>query len=245
MIGRVAMVFSFFKRKAEPKAKVEPYSFKEAFESLYAHFVEQNPADLEKAKEEFINLTGQFDDEHENFNVKMDDFRTWFVFFYNFDKQPYYMLAKIKDVNGLSHYHEPLSLGVASIFQITKIKGDDLYLKDLILKNSYKVTDSLHAISQEEGDLIQTTLFETASNEHSMSLSVISHPNSAKSFIQKRIKKLVKENKKNSEGMNKLVVSMLQDFMAMRYQLYKYKQVGVEKVYSENPLVKSGVNPSQ
>ena len=239
------MVFSIFKKKKEQKFEIKPYSFKEGFESLYSHFVDNFPEELEKAKIEFINLTGQFDDEHENFNVKMDDFRNWFVFFYMYQEKPYYMLETIKDTKELSHLHKPLSSGIYSVFQISKIKNDNLILKDLIFKESYEVTDSLHALSHEEGDYIQTSIFQTDVDNYTMALSIISHPNKAKSFIYKKVKKLVKANKKDSEKLVRDSVALLQELMAMRYQLYKYKQISVDKIYSDSPLIKSGVNSNK
>ena len=236
------MVFSLFKKKQESKDKIDPYSFKDAFESVYGYFVDHNSKDLETARAEFINLTGQFDDEHENFNVKMDDFRNWFVFFYRHQDSPFYMLEKIKNSTELSYLYKPLSSGVLSIFQITKIRDDSIFLKDLIHKVNYQVIDSLQALSHEEGDYIQTSLFETASNQYTMALSVISHPKAARSFIQKKIKKLLKANKKDKDNLQKELIALLQSFMSMRYQLHKYKQISVDKIYSDNPPTKSGVS---
>ena len=235
------MVFNWFKRKKEQRNEIEPYSFKEGFESLYAYFVENHPEDLDRAKSEFINLTGQFDDEYENFNVKMDDFRNWFVFFYQYQNTPFYMLEKIRDIHNFSRFYKSISSGVSSVFQIVKIRNDRIFLKDLIYKKNYQVADSSHVLSHEEGDYIQTSLFQIAFNEYTMALSVISHPNDAKSFIQKKIKKLLKSNKKNSEiHLKKDSMALLQELMMMRYQLYKYKQIDVDKIYSDRPLIKTG-----
>lgn len=225
------MVFDFFRKTNETRLDIKPYSFKESFERLYAYFVENHAKDLEEAREEFINLTGQFDDEHENFNSKMDDFRTWFVFLYRFQDEKFFMLNKVKEVPEFKDLYEPFRHGLFSVFQIDKIKNDSLFIKDLVYKKKFEVVDPLQALSHEEGDYIQSAVFQTDQKSYTLGLSVISHPAKVRSFIYKKIKKIVKANKKNSEKLTSDTISTLQDLMVMRYQLYKYKQVSFDRVY--------------
>ncbi len=233
------MGFGFFKKKSDDALNFEPYVFKDDFESLYAFFIEQYPEDLELAMKEFEGLTGKFDDEHENFNSKMDDFRTWFVLFYNFSEKKYYMLEKAKDK--LSGIYKKFSTSNSSVFKILKIKKDQILLKDLIYKQTFKVEDSLQALTLEEGGFIQTTVFKTSEKLYTMAFGVISHPNEARVFILKQIKSLLKNNKKTKDKIKLDSFSLLQELMSMRYQLYKYKQVSVDKVYNKKPIIKSGV----
>jgi len=233
--------FGFFKKKSDDELNFEPYVFKEDFEALYAFFVEQHPEDLEHAMKEFERLTGRFDDEHENFNSKMDDFRTWFVLFYNFSEKKYYMLEKAKDNDRLSGIYKKFSTSTSSVFKILKIKKNQIFLKDLIFKQTYKVEDSLQALTLEEGNFIQTTVFKTSKKLYTMAFGVVSHPNEARVFILKQIKSLIKNNKKTKDNIKLDSFSLLQELMSMRYQLFKYKQVSVDKVYNKKPIIKSGV----
>jgi len=239
------VAFNFFRKKQESLVDLKPYSFKESFEALYAYFVESEKKELEQAREEFINLTGQFDDEHENFNSKMDDFRTWFVFLYKFEEENFYMLNKVKNHESFKDLYVPLVNGTFSIFQIEKIKDDCLFLKDLIFKKKFEVVDSLHALSHEEGDYIQSSVFQTDKSNFTLGLSVISHPAKVKSFIYKKIKKIIKANKKNKDNLVNDAVLIMEEFMVMRYQLFKYKQVSFDKIYSDSSLIKSGLKDSK
>jgi hypothetical protein len=237
--------FGFFKKKSEDELNFEPYVFKDDFESLYAFFVEQHPEDLEHAMKEFERLTGKFDDEHENFNSKMDDFRTWFVLFYNFSEKPHYMLEKAKlaqkEKDKLSDIYKKFSTSTSSVFKILKIKKNQILLKDLIYKQTFKVEDSLQALTLEEGGFIQTTVFKTSETLYTMAFGVVSHPNEARVFILKQIKNLLKKNKKTKDNIKLESFSLMQELMSMRYQLFKYKQVSVDKVYNKKPIIKSGV----
>lgn len=235
------MFFNFFKKKkAEPRAILD-FSFKEEFENMYSYLCENHKEDFEEAKKRFVELTGQFDDEHEYFNSKMDDFRHWFVFFYKFKNELFYTLKKIKSEPGLEKFFLPLSEGVFSIFQITEVKQNSITLKDMIQKNKFTVSDSVYFMSLSEGDLVQTAVFETGKNEFSFGISMIHHPAGTKSFIQKKVKQIYKEHNTKTDSDADLKVKifeLLNSLLLMRYQLFKYKQVKVSQIYNDTPLTK-------
>jgi hypothetical protein len=58
--------------------------FQQTFEKVLG-FYTQGPFESKflKAKEEFFNLTGHVDDDHEDFEIKMDIFHEWYFFDYN------------------------------------------------------------------------------------------------------------------------------------------------------------------
>lgn len=58
--------------------------FQETFEKVLGCYT-KGPYESEflKAREEFFNLTGQVDDDHEDFAVKMDIFHEWYFFNFN------------------------------------------------------------------------------------------------------------------------------------------------------------------
>jgi len=242
------MSFSFFKKKKQDQREVLTFSFKEEFENIYSFLCSHFNDDFEGAKKRFVELTGQFDDENEYFNSKMDDFRHWFLFFYKYKSEFFYSLKKIQSNQELKKFYEPLSCGVFSVFQITGVKDDTISMKDMVKKNKYTLNDSSYSVSLSEGDIIQTAVFETSKDEYSFGMSMINHPIDTKSFIQKKIKLILKDtNKKTStdEEFKKRNFEFLNELLVMRYQLFKYRQVKVNQIYNDSPLTKKTTDGEQ
>ncbi len=228
------MGFNIFNSKKTEPVKYD-YKFHKVFNEVSAFFQEQYSKDVEDAKKEFVNLTGTFDEEHEYFEAKLDDFRSWFLFFYG--GTLFSNLEKIKKYPKVAPYYDYLTTGVFSIFLVQKIKGDDVFLKDLLDSSVYKVRDAVAALSMEKGGCVQTSLYYVDDSTYRFGMSLVVHPLESLKYIKKKVKE-VKKGKDFSK--EKLFEQLLQ----MRYQFFKYKQLEVDQIYSDKPLVSEKTNES-
>lgn len=228
-------MFSFFKKKVDKKP-VAPIELRPAFEEIFAYLTANYSGHLERAREIFIQLTGQFDEDHEYFNNKLDDFRTWFVLFYSENNKPFEILSFIKGDEDLMKYYSYFANAKHAVFKVLNIKGDGIQLINLFSNEKFMVFDPLKAMSMEQGDLIQTSLIEVATDEYEFSPSAIFHPEEASKYIHSQVKAIAKKVKKDGMDSVALERKLLNDLMVMRYQLFKYHQVSIQQVYSEKGL---------
>lgn len=220
-------MFSFLKSRKTEYIQYE-YKLSKVFDEVFLFFQTNYSADVEAGKEHFVKLTGQFDEEHEYFESKLDDFRSWFLFFYGGAK--FSNLQKIKEDKDLERYFNYLSSGVFSYFIIQKIKGDEIFLKNLKDASVFKVKNPVAALSMEKGDCVQTSLYYTASGIHEFGFSLVVHPIESLKYIRKKIKE-VKKGKGLTEE------ELFERLIGMRYQFFKYRQLEVKQIYSDKSLL--------
>lgn len=221
------MGFSIFKSKA-PEPVAYDYKLQEVFNEVVSCFQENYPKEVEEAKEAFVRLTGPFDEEHEYFESKLDDFRSWFLFFY---KGPLFSnLEKIKSDKSVGKYYDYLISGLFSNFMVHKIKDNEIIFKDLSDNIQYKVENNLRSLGVEKGDCIQTSLFYIKEGLYEMGPSMVVHPSESLKYIKKKTKEVVKGTGLSQEELFERLISM-------RYQFFKYKQLEIEQIYSDkSPL---------
>ncbi len=180
------MGFSFLKSKAIVMKDSE-YNLEQITNEVFLFFQEMYPKDVELARVNFVKLTGQFDEEHEYFELKLDDFRNWFLFFYG-DAQ-FTNLKKIKKEKRFSKYYDYLLSGIFSIFLVQNIKGEEVTLKDIASNIIYKVKNAAVALSMEQGSCIQTSLYYQSGGLYEFGLSILVHPIRSLKYIKKKLKK--------------------------------------------------------
>jgi hypothetical protein len=216
-------VFNFFKSK-KPQHKKYDFNLLEVKNEVFKFFEKKFPEDLEFARTEFVRLTGPFDEEHEYFESKLDDFRNWFLFFYG--RKKFKKLESVKDFPEVSKYYEYLTSGNFSIFYVSSVNKDLIYLKDLFIGKNYVVKDAVSALSLSKNDIIQTSLYYKGKNIFEFGLSLIVHPPDSFSYIKKKIKEIDASGKEE----------FFEKLMSMRYQFFKYKQLKVKQIYSDSSL---------
>jgi len=219
-------VFNFFKSK-KPQHKKYDFDLLEVKNEVFKFFEKKFPKDLELARTEFVRLTGPFDEEHEYFESKLDDFRNWFLFFYGHKNST--KLESIKDFPEISGYYEYLASGTFSIFYVSSVKSNFLFLKDLFTGENYKVKDETLSLSLVKGDSVQTSLYYKSESVFEFGLGVITHPPESLPYIKRKIKDMEQARKKDLAYLSK--EEFFENLMSMRYQFFKYKQLKVKQIY--------------
>jgi len=221
------VAFNWFRSKPRPKIKTD-WKLHKVFNEVFSFFENHYPVDVEACKIDFVNLTGPFDEEHEYFEAKLDDFRTWFLFFHG--GVVFKNLEKIKENENLSKYYDYLASGVFSIFTVQKIKGDDVFVKDLFDGAVYQVNDAVLALSLEKGNCLQTSVYFKEGDVYRFGMSMLVHPDESIKYIKKKVKEAKKKKEITKE-------QLFQRLIGMRYQFFKYKQLEVNQIYSDKSLI--------
>lgn len=220
------MGFNFFRSKPSKQIKFD-YNFHEVYNEVFSFFQTEYVEEVELAKESFVKLTGAFDEEHEYFESKLDDFRSWFIFFYG--GVLFSNLKKIKVGTHVEGYYEYLASGIFSYFLIQKIKGDEIILKDLSSQEVCRVKNSIAAMSMVKGDCVQTALYYLDDGFYEFGLSMVVHPAESLKYIKKKVKEV-----KKGKGISK--EQLFERLIGMRYQFFKYRQLEVKQIYSDKSL---------
>jgi len=225
------LVFNFFKSK-KPSFVPSGLNLLEVKNEVFKFFEAKHPEQIDEAKAEFVNLTGHFDEDHEYFESKLDDFRNWFLFFYG--HKQFLKLERAKLYPEVAIHYEYLTSGIFSVFAVQKIRKNMIFLKDLFSGVEYRVEDDVASLTIQKGDFLQTSIYQKEKNIYEFGLSIISHPPESQNFIKAKIKDLKKDLKNNPKSRAK--EELFETLMKMRYQFFKYKQLEVSKIYSDRPL---------
>ncbi len=209
-------------------------------DQIFTHYAEKYAgSEIERAKLEFIKLSGPFDSDDDLLEEKMTHFREWFLFDFKINGETLVSSFSIEDFKkiGLDEKSlEAMSTPIKSIFYFNKIKNDLVYVKDLFSKNSLVVSNSPYLVGVEKGTYFQARVM-SCGESLCFGQSVVSHPLEARKYIDKKIKTVKKEMKKG-EDTEFLKDSFLKELFSMRYHLVKYKQLKVTQIYSDESPVK-------
>ncbi len=187
-----------------------------------------------QAKNEFFDLAGIFDGQSNFFELRMAQFSDWYIFsrvMPKFGMTPIEHFMQVRPAKVTDEdmpYYVNLSNHRLSLFEFLKLKGNDLYVRDLfsnyklVIKNS-PVTDGF---TSEE--IFQGRLFPHE-DSFVFSMAFCFHPNDARSFILKEIKAVKKlKDEEHKLAREKLVLRLFR----MRNKFEQYRHVGIKEIYS-------------
>ncbi len=214
----------------------------ELIDKLMQFFTEGSYSDqVIQARREFAERAGAFDQATDDFEMKMSQFIDWYLFtrlLKPFNKPP---IQAVGEVDILLSTEEQSLLPALqksrhSIFEFQKIKGNDLYVKDLFSGEKIIIKDSDFSMGFSREEYFEARLMEA--KEHSLQFgpSFCFHPDKATKFILKeikRVKKIKDEESRNSEKED--VISKL---FRMKYKLQQYKHVKINDIYSNEPKLR-------
>ena len=202
----------------------------------------KNRIELHKARTQFFEWAGQFDEASNDFEVKMSLFTDWYLL-----DRPYSdgvtPLNKLSEEEiGFDDDEKKIVAGlqnsVHSVFEFLKLKKDNIYIKDIFSGQKYLISDFkiLSAFNKEQ-------LFEARILEYNDKLiftgSFCFHPPQASKYILKEVKLVKKQNKKESEEVkSKSNYSLINKLFRMKHKSDQYKHIKIEEIYCKDAKVK-------
>ena len=217
-------------------------TFAEAIDALLQLFAsDQEAGEISKARKEFNEMTGgPFDQSADDFEMKMSQFADWYLF------------ERQNEASGLAPVFTPLAERFAheknfpeqlkalqqsrsSLFEFLKVKGSDVFIRDLLANEKVVVPNSNMILGFQRDEYFQARLFKEG-DFFQFGPAFCFHPGPASRYLNKEIKrfrKLKEEAERASER-----ASLLLKLFKMKYKLQQYKHVDVKDIYSDDPKLR-------
>lgn len=205
--------------------------YEKLIEKILNHFVSDSFTDeLAMAKKEFFEKAGALDENSEHYESRMAQFYDWYFFTRELKGYGQTPLDACLLVRELRFSEEELrTLDVLkqhrhSLFEFIKIKGSDIYIKDLLANKKLIVKQSSFVFGFDEDEVFEVRLIPHG-DSWVFTRGFCFHPESAKKFILSEVKRHRKDPDLDPD------VMMLR-LIKMRYKFEQYKHVNPEMIYS-------------
>lgn len=185
-----------------------------------------------EAKKEFFDQAGIVDQDTEQFEIRMAQFLDWYLFTREnaqthlppiqmaFDQPTMEMSdedrASLENLIKCNH----------SLFELNKIRGDDVFVKDLISGKKLVVRDSYVTAGFNQDEIFEARVVPHGDN-WIFCKGFCFHPPEATKFIVKEIKKVKHLDRPQKEA---LVLRL----MKMRYKHEQYRHIRLEYIYTND-----------
>jgi hypothetical protein len=190
--------------------------------------------EVKRAKDEFFSRVGQVAEGSENFESQMKAFLDWYLFDRPLSKSevcPVKMFI-FDFINNLPEndrsIFQDLAKSTHSLFELLKVKGSDVYVKDLFNSENYIVEDSDVNAGFSKGDIFEGRLIQFK-DKLVFGSSFVFHPKECRSFIIKEIKKIRTLDPRNH-------LRLMHRLAMMKMKCEQYSHIDVKNIYSETPL---------
>ena len=130
------------------------------------------------------------------------------------------------EVNAL----ESLSNARHSLFEFIKVKGTDVYIRDLFTKKKVVLKDSPISVGFNPEEIFDARIIPVEAS-YVFSKGFCFHPPGAKKFILKEVKKVRHLDESHHEA-------LMFRLLKMRYKLEQYKHIKMEFIYTNDQKLK-------
>lgn len=207
--------------------------FDQVIDKLQQHFTGGDyQSEVVQAKKEFFEDAGLVGggDETLSFEVRMCQFLDWYLFTRDLSKYhipPVHYALESKELtfsNNETELLKNLSNIRHSLFEFIKVRGNDVYVRDLFSGKKICLTDS-HVTSGFNNDEVFEARVIPFEKNWVFSKGFCFHPSEVKSFILKEIKKTKNLDRHQQEA-------LMFRLMKMRYKYEQYKHIRLEFIYT-------------
>lgn len=185
-----------------------------------------------QAKKEFFEDAGLVGDETFHFEVRMSQFLDWYLFTRELTE------AHIPPVH-LANEHPPFPMddeerthlqslvkGHHSLFEFIKVKGETVYVRDLLENKKLYLEDSHVTKGFNADEVFEARVFPFGET-HVFGRGFCFHPAEAKSFILKEVKKVRHLDEVQKEA-------LMFRLLKMRYKFEQYKHIRLDYIYTND-----------
>lgn len=191
-------------------------------------------AEVKSAKDDFFEKAGSFDENSMDFELKMAQFTDWYLFTRKMNGTGRVAVEMVLDDPGYGIVEEdrPLYLNLRnsrhSLFEFLKVKGEDVYVRDLFTGFKYIIRQSrvTHGFNKDE-------FFEARLIPHDGSFvfsnSFCFHPSVVGKFVLKEIKRVNKLPEEDQATAREELISRL---FKMKHKHEQYRHLDIHNIYS-------------
>ncbi|MBK7890431.1 MAG: hypothetical protein IPJ84_06140 [Bdellovibrionales bacterium] len=219
-----------------------PPSFDEYIDRLIVHFTNEKWRDeVAVAKKEFFQDAGIMDEQTHHFEMRMSQFLDWYLFsrlLINRTVTPAQYALEIQDFSMTSHerpFFEALSEARHGLFEFMRLRGQDIFIRDLMLDKEIVVRESAVNIGFSREEVFEARLIPYG-EDFVFARSFCFHPLEARSFIDSELKNVVEiEDEQEAKIAAETVMLKL---MKMRYKYEQFRHLKLDYVYTNEKKVR-------
>jgi hypothetical protein len=205
--------------------------YEKLIEKILNHFASDHfKAELMKAKKEFFDNSGTLDEHSEYYELRMSQFYDWYFFtreLSGYGQTPLVACLLERELRFSEEEMKQLEVlkqNRHSIFEFIKIKGNDVYILDLLANKKLIVKSSPWLFGFDSEELFEARLIPAGENSI-FTRGFCFHPELAKKFILGEVKRHRKDPDLDPNAM------MLR-LIKMRFKYEQYKHVNPEMIYT-------------
>lgn len=187
--------------------------------------------ELEAAKQDYFGKGVTLDEQSVLFHSRMSQFFDWYFYtreLNGYGQTPLESYKMVRDLRFTSEEEEVLERmrnHRHSLFEFVKMKGDDIYLKDLLRDEKIIVSKSPLIYGFNEEEIFETRLVREG-DRWVFCRGFCFHPGSVKKYILTEVKKYRKDSDLDPEV-------LMMKLVRMRSRCEQYRHLRPEMVYSD------------
>ncbi len=196
--------------------------------------------EVEAAKKQFFERAGMFDEFSPDFEMKMSQFMDWYLFTRKLLKQGVPPIELALDNQEFSITEDEMNDFVRlrnqrhSLFQFVKLKGNDVYIRDLFANQKFVIKGSPVTIGFNIDEIFEARLIPEG-DSYIFGKSFVIHPGDVKTFIESQIQKVNQVPMADRKAAQEDLMAKL---FKMRYKREQYRHVNIHDIYSDEPRLR-------
>lgn len=216
-------------------------NYEPLIEKLMQHYTSSRyAAEVESAKGDFFERAGTFDETSVDFELKMAQFTDWYLFTRPMTTSGRAAIEMVLDDThfAINEADRPFYLNLRnsrhSLFEFQKLKGDDVYIRDLFTGFKYiirksRLTQGFNADEYFEARLVPFEGGFVFSNAFCF------HPSVVSKFVMKEVKRV---NKLPEEEQAQAREDLISRLFKMRNKHEQYRHLDIDHIYSNESKLK-------
>ncbi|MCB0390371.1 MAG: hypothetical protein KDD58_03720 [Bdellovibrionales bacterium] len=196
--------------------------------------------EVASAKNEFHRAAGIFDEESIDVENKINLFMDWYLFHRPLSLdgvRPIDKICKGEIKPNLEIPDDRLKSFCSSrhsLFEFIKVKGEDVYVKDLFSNYKTVLKKSPVTLGFSKSEIFSARLF-ALNDTFVFSKAFCIHPEQACKYILKEVKKI---KKLSDEERDQKRFDLIFRLLKMRYKIDQYKHIKLEEIYTDEPKLR-------
>ncbi len=216
--------------------------FELLIDRLIVHFTgDAWRAEVANAKKEFFQDAGIMDEQTDHFEMRMTQFLDWYLFTRKLTGRqvtPAQFALEIDDFIMTADERllfECLSEPKHSLYEFLRLRGRDIFVKDLLLDKEVILRESQVNIGFSRDEIFEARLIPVG-EDFVFARSFCFHPNEARGFIDDEIKKLqdIEDEVESADAIEAFLLRL----MKMRYKYEQFRHLKLEYVYTNEKKVR-------
>ena len=193
-------------------------------------------SEVEGAKEDFFEKAGSFDEASLDFELKMAQFVDWYLFTRKMSRSGETAIEMVLDDSKYTMHANERTIYLNlrnsrhSLFEFQKLKGDDVYIRDLFTSFKYTILKSRVTQGFNTDEYFEARLIPFEGG-FIFSSSFCFHPSVVSRFILGEVKRVLKlKEEEQAQGRNELIARLFK----MKNKHEQYRHLDIQHIYSND-----------